>query len=61
MHEPVPTGAGVAAWLGGLAMYTGMGVGFALVYLRTGRLLAAFAAHAACNAAALLLAAYSGS
>jgi membrane protease YdiL (CAAX protease family) len=59
MHEPMPTQAGVAAWLGGLAMYTGMGVGFALVYLRTGRLLAAFAAHAACNAAALLLAAYS--
>ena len=59
LHEPAPAEAGVAAWLGGLAMYTGMGVGFALVYLRTGRLLAAFAAHAACNAAALLLAAYS--
>jgi membrane protease YdiL (CAAX protease family) len=60
LHEPVPT-AGVAAWLGGLAMYTAMGAGFALVYLRTGRFRAAFLAHAACNAAALLLAAYSAS
>ncbi len=60
LHEPVPT-AGIAAWLGGLAMYTAMGAGFALVYLRTGRFRAAFLAHAACNAAALLLAAYSAS
>lgn len=59
LHEPAPGEAGVAVWLGGLAMYAGMGAGFALVYLRTGRLLAAFAAHAACNASALVLAAYS--
>ena len=61
MHEPVPTDAGVASWLGGLALYTAMGIGFGLVYLRTGRLRAAFLAHAACNAAALALAAYSAS
>ena len=61
MHEPMPTSAGVAAWLGGLAMYTAMGVGFALVYLRTGRFRAAFLAHAACNATALVLTAYSAS
>lgn len=61
LHEPVPTSAGVAAWLGGLAMYTAMGAGFALVYLRTGRFRAAFLAHAACNATALVLTAYSTS
>lgn len=61
LHEPLPTEAGVAAWLGGLAMYTGMGAAFALVYLRTGRLRAAFLAHAACNAVALVVAAYSAS
>lgn len=61
LHEPTPTEAGVAAWLGGLAMYTGMGAAFAWVYLRTGRFRAAFLAHAACNAAALLLAPYSAS
>lgn len=59
LHEPTPTDAGMLAWLGGLAMYTGMGAAFGLVYLRTGRLLAAFVAHAACNAMALVVAAYS--
>lgn len=59
LHEPVPTDAGIGAWLGGLAMYTGMGAAFGLVYLRTGRLLAAFIAHAVCNAMALVVAAYS--
>jgi len=61
LHEPAPTNAGVAAWLGGLATYAGMGAAFALVYLRTGRFRAAFLAHAACNAAALIVAAYSAS
>ena len=61
MHEPVPTQTGVAAWLGGLAMYTAMGAAFAAVYLRTGRFRAAFLAHAVCNASALVLAAYSAS
>jgi hypothetical protein len=61
LHEPAPTDAGVAAWLGGLAMYAGMGAAFALVYLRTGRFRATFLAHAACNAAALVVAAYSAS
>ena len=61
LHEPMPSGTGVAAWLGGLAMYTAMGAFFGAVYLRTGRLRAAFLAHATCNAVALVLAAYSAS
>ena len=61
MHEPVPGAAGVASWLGALVLYTGMGAAFGAVYLRTGRLRAAFLAHAACNAMALVLSAYSGS
>ena len=36
-----------------------MSTGFGLVYLRTGRLGAAVAAHAACNLLALALAAFS--
>ena len=61
LHEPTPSDAGIAAWFGGLAMYTGMGAAFAAVYLRTGRFRATFLAHAACNATALLVAAYSAS
>ena len=61
LHEPTPSGAGIAAWLGGLGMYTGMGAAFAAVYLHTGRFRATFLAHAACNATALLVAAYSAS
>ena len=61
LHEPMPTEAGVGPWLVGLAMYTGMGAAFAWVYLYTGRFRAAFLAHAACNAMALVLAAYSAS
>lgn len=59
MHEPVPGAQPLLAWLGALALYTGMGVGFGAVYLRTGRLGAAFAAHAACNLAAMGMLAYS--
>jgi membrane protease YdiL (CAAX protease family) len=61
LHEPVPTSAGIAPWLGGLAMYTGMGACFGAVYLGTGRFRASFLAHAACNATALVVAAYSAS
>lgn len=61
LHEPAPGDAGLAAWIGGLALYTGMGAAFGLVYLRTGRFRAAFLAHAACNAMALVLASYSAS
>lgn len=46
-------------WLGLLGIYAVMGFGFGLVYLRTGRLWAAFAAHAACNATAMALMAFS--
>lgn len=61
LHEPVPSEAGIASWLGGLATYTAMGAAFAAVYLRTGRFRATFLAHAACNAMALVAAAYSAS
>jgi hypothetical protein len=59
MHEPVPGAAGVVPWLAALLLYAAMGAGFAVIYLRTGRLGAAVVAHAACNAAALALAAFS--
>jgi hypothetical protein len=60
MHE-LGQGAdrGLAAWLGILGVYLAMGVGFGLVYLRTGRFWAAFTAHATCNATAMTLAAFS--
>lgn len=60
LHE-VGQGAerSLAAWLGILAVYLAMGMGFGLVYLRTGRFWAAFTAHAACNATAMTLAAFS--
>ena len=35
-----------------------MGMGFGVVYLRTGRFWAAFVAHAACNATAMAVAAF---
>ncbi|GGA81181.1 hypothetical protein GCM10011521_19400 [Arenimonas soli] len=59
LHE-VGQGAdrSLAAWLGILAIYLAMGMGFGLVYLRTGRFWAAFVAHAACNATAMTLAAF---
>jgi len=50
---------GLAAWLAILAVYLVMGMGFGLVYVRTGRFWAAFAAHAACNAIAMSLMAFS--
>lgn len=60
-HEVGQGGAhSLLQWLGLMAIYTGMGMGFGLVYLRTGRLSAAFLAHAACNATALAVMAFSG-
>lgn len=53
MHEIWPGDAGVLAWLLTVLLYVGMGVGFGLVYLRTGRYWAAVAAHAVCNACAI--------
>lgn len=50
---------GLAGWLAILAVYLVMGMGFGLVYVRTGRFWAAFVAHAACNAIALSLMAFS--
>jgi membrane protease YdiL (CAAX protease family) len=49
----------LAQWLGLVLLYTGMGMGFGAVYLRTGRLWAAFLAHAACNATAMAAMAFS--
>ncbi|KFL36151.1 hypothetical protein N788_04495 [Arenimonas donghaensis DSM 18148 = HO3-R19] len=50
---------GLAGWLAILAVYLVMGMGFGLVYVRTGRFWAAFVAHAVCNAVALSLMAFS--
>lgn len=60
MHE-LGQGAGRSPgeWIGVLGIYAAMGFGFGLVYLRTGRLWAAFAAHAACNATAMAMMAFS--
>lgn len=59
-HEVGQGGAhSLLQWLGLMAIYTGMGLGFGVVYLRTGRLSAAFLAHAACNATALAVMAFS--
>ena len=59
LHEPVPGDAGIGAGAAAVALFAAMGVGFGGVYVRTGRLGAAIAAHAACNLAALLLGAFS--
>jgi membrane protease YdiL (CAAX protease family) len=61
MHEPVPGEGPVVEWLAGLGLYAGMGIAFGLVYLRTGRLGAAFLAHAVCNLSATAMVAYSAS
>lgn len=55
LHEIWPGEQGVVAWLLTVLLYVGMGVGFGLVYLRTGRYWAAVAAHAVCNACAIAL------
>lgn len=52
-------GNSLAQWLGLVTLYTGMGMGFGAIYLRTGRFSSAFLAHAACNAAALVVMAFS--
>ena len=59
LHE-VGQGAdrSLAAWGGILAVYLVMGMGFGVVYLRTGRFWAAFVAHAACNATAMAVAVF---
>lgn len=53
LHEIWPGELGVLAWLLTVLLYVGMGVGFGLVYLRTGRYWAAVVAHAVCNACAI--------
>lgn len=59
MHEPVPGAQGLVPWLSAVGLYVAMGAGFGVVYVRTGRLGAAIAAHAACNLAALSVTAFS--
>jgi membrane protease YdiL (CAAX protease family) len=59
LHEFAPGESGMASWLMTLAVYIVMGVGFGAVYVRTRRFGAAFAAHAACNLAAMLLLTFS--
>lgn len=55
MHEPWPGDGGVLAWLSTTSVYVAMGLGFGLVYVRTGRYWAAVLAHAVCNLMAMLL------
>ena len=59
LHEVWPGEQGVLAWLAAVLLYVGMGVGFGGVYLRTGRLSAAYVAHATCNLLAMALLAFS--
>ena len=59
MHELVPGVPSWSAWLSALALFATMGAGFGTVYLATGRLGAAVVAHAACNLAAMSMAAFS--
>lgn len=55
IHEPVPGAAGLAAWLLTLATYSLLGVGFGLIYLRTGRFDAAVLGHVLVNALGMTL------
>jgi membrane protease YdiL (CAAX protease family) len=59
IHEPLPAGRDLLAWLLPLATYASLGAGFGLLYLRCGRLDAVVLAHVLVNAVgmALLLAA----
>ncbi|HLS83933.1 MAG TPA: CPBP family intramembrane glutamic endopeptidase [Arenimonas sp.] len=58
LHEPWPGEAGLLAWLNTVSVYVVMGLGFGLVYARTGRYWAAVLAHATCNLVAMLAMTY---
>lgn len=55
MHEPLPAGRDLAAWLLPLATYASLGAGFGLLYLRCGRLDAVVLAHVLVNAIGMVL------
>lgn len=61
IHEPLPGAAGVVTWLVTLSLYLAMGIGFGAVYVATRRFWAAFAAHASCNLAAMLILTFTAS
>jgi hypothetical protein len=55
IHEPLPGGRDLLAWGLTLATYASLGIGFGLLYLRTGRLDAAVLAHVVVNAIGMTL------
>ncbi len=59
LHEVTPGVPSWPAWAAAVALYVAMGAGFGAVYLWTRRFGAAVVAHAACNLAAMGLAAFS--
>lgn len=55
IHEPLPGGRTLLAWGLTLATYASLGVGFGLLYLRSGRFDAAVLAHVIVNAVGMVL------
>ena len=55
IHEPLPGGRPLLAWALTLAAYASLGLGFGLLYLRSGRLDAALLAHVIVNAVGMAL------
>lgn len=55
IHEPTPDGRAPLAWVLTLSTYASLGVGFGLLYLRSGRLDAVILAHVLVNAAGMAL------
>lgn len=55
IHEPTPDGRALLAWALTLATYASLGVGFGLLYLRSGRLDAVILAHVLVNATGMAL------
>lgn len=55
IHEPLPAGRELLPWLLTLATYASLGVGFGLLYLRSGRFDATLLAHVVVNAVGVAL------
>jgi membrane protease YdiL (CAAX protease family) len=55
IHEPLPGDRDLLAWLLTLATYASLGLGFGLLYLRSGRLDAVILAHVLVNAVGMTL------
>lgn len=55
IHEPLPGGRDLLAWALTLATYASLGIGFGVLYLRSGRLDAVILAHVLVNAVGMSL------